>query len=77
MSRSALRHVGRDLTGEKVLTHWSEEVDHLCVLWEESFVLDPTGYYGDVSGLNRSLLCADTSLIEPLINQTNCSCGCW
>ncbi len=53
MSRSALRHIGRDLAGEKVLAHRSEEVDHLCVLGEERFVLDPTGYDGDVSWLKR------------------------
>ena len=60
VSRSALRHVGRDLTGGKVLTHWSEEVDHLCVLWEERCVLDPTGYDRDVARLSRPRLRANT-----------------
>ena len=52
--------IRRDLTGEKVLAHRSEEVDHLRVLWEERFVLDPAGYHGHVSWLNRSLPCANT-----------------
>ena len=54
--RSALRHIGRDLTGQKVLAHRSEEVDHLRVLWEKGFVLHPTGYHCDVARLNRPRL---------------------
>jgi hypothetical protein len=60
VSRSSLRHVRRDLTGKKVLADRSEEIDHFRILWEKGFVLDPTGYYGDITRLNRSLLSTDT-----------------
>jgi hypothetical protein len=53
---SALRHLRRDSTGEKVLAHRSEKVDHLRLFSKEGFVLDPTGYHGDVSRFNCSLL---------------------
>ena len=53
---STLRHVRRDLTGEEILTHRSEEVDHLRIFREEGFVLDSTGYHCDISRLKCSLL---------------------
>jgi len=55
-----VRHVRWDLASKKVLTHWSEEVDHLGIFWEERFVLDPTGYDGDVARLNRPRLRTNT-----------------
>ena len=56
MPRSPLRQVRRDLTSQKVLTHRGEEVDHLCVLGKEGFVLDPTGYHDDAFRFDGSLL---------------------
>ena len=56
---SGLRHVRRDLTGQKVLTHRSEEIDHLRIFGKEGFVLDPTRYHCDVLRLDCSLLTAN------------------
>ena len=56
---SGLRHVRRDLAGQKVLTHRSEEIDHLRIFGKEGFVLDPTRYHCDVLRLDCSLLTAN------------------
>jgi hypothetical protein len=56
---SALCHVKRDLTGQKVRTHRSEKIDHLCVFGKEGFVLDPTRYHCDVLRFDGSLLTAN------------------
>ena len=49
---SAPRHVRRDVTGQKILAHRSEEVDHLCILGKKDFCSIPPGITARSPGLN-------------------------